>query len=190
VFDWETGQKEEAEKLIDSAAHVTRLTVVNNRLVAASMETRAALGEYDKGTNRWTLSASTQGGWLLKNQLGPMFNVDKERIRIITPDVGGGFGMKAFLYAEQALVLYAARKLGRPVKWTSERSEAFIADTHGRDNLALGELALDKEGSSRCACATSPTWAPISATSRPTSPRLRLLSCSPASTGSKPSTAT
>lgn len=146
VFDWETGQKEEAEKLIDSAAHVTRLTVVNNRLVVASMETRAALGEYDKTSGRWTLSTSTQGGWLLKDQLGPMFKVDKERIRIITPDVGGGFGMKAFLYAEQALVLYAAQKLGRPVKWTSERSEAFITDTHGRDNITLGEMALDKDG--------------------------------------------
>jgi carbon-monoxide dehydrogenase large subunit len=146
VFDWEMGQKDETGKLIESAAHVTRLTVVNNRLVVASMETRAAIGEFDRASGRWTLNTSTQGGWLLKDQLGPIFNVDKEKIRVITPDVGGGFGMKAFLYAEQALVMYAAQKLGRPVKWTSERSEAFITDTHGRDNITLGELAVDADG--------------------------------------------
>ena len=147
VFDWETGQKEETERLIQGAAHVTRLTVVNNRVVVASMEPRAAQASFDAASGRWTLRTNTQGGWLLKDQLGPaVFGVDKEKFRIITPDVGGGFGMKLFLYAEHVLTCYAARKLGVPVKWTSERSEAFLSDTQGRDNITLGELAVDKDG--------------------------------------------
>jgi carbon-monoxide dehydrogenase large subunit len=147
AFDWETGQKAETEALFASAAHVTKLTVINNRVVVNSMEARAALAEYDATAARWTLRANTQGGWLLKDQLGPMvFGVDKEAFRIVTPDVGGGFGMKLFLYAEHILVCYAARKLGRPVKWTSERSEAFLSDTQGRDNITTGELAIDADG--------------------------------------------
>ncbi len=147
VFDWEQGQREETERLIASAAHVTRLTVVNNRVVVASMEARAALAEYDAASGRWTLHTNTQGGWLLRGMLGPqVFGVAEDKFRILTPDVGGGFGMKSFLYPEQVLTCYAARKLGRPVKWTSERSEAFLSDTHGRDNITLGELAIDKDG--------------------------------------------
>ncbi len=97
-------------------------------------------------TGRWTLYANTQGGWLVKNLMAPLFGADPEKFRIITPDVGGGFGMKLFLYAEHVLTCYAARKLGRPVKWVSERSEAFLADTQGRDNVTLGELAIDADG--------------------------------------------
>ncbi len=146
-FDWETGQKEKTDALFARAAHVTRLTVVNNRIVVASMEARAALAEYDAKTKRWTLRTNTQGGWSLKDMLGgAIFNTGADAFRVITPDVGGGFGMKLFLYPEHVLTCYAARKLGRPVKWTSERSEAFLADTHGRDNITLGELAIDAAG--------------------------------------------
>ncbi len=147
VFDWQIGDKEAADALFAKAAHVTRLTVVNNRIVVSSMEPRAALAEYDAASQRWTLYANTQGGWLLKQLLGAeVFHVPEERFRIITPDVGGGFGMKLFLYAEHVLTCYAARKLGRPVKWMSERSEAFLADTQGRDNITRGELAMDADG--------------------------------------------
>ena len=147
AFDWECGQKDETDAIFKSAAHVTSLTVVNNRVVMNSMEARAAIAEYDSATARWTLRANTQGGWLLKDQLGPMiFGVDPASFRVITPDVGGGFGMKLFLYAEHVLVCYAARKLNRPVKWTSERSEAFLSDTQGRDNITLGEIAMDANG--------------------------------------------
>jgi carbon-monoxide dehydrogenase large subunit len=147
VFDWEIGDKAATDALFAKAAHVTRLTVVNNRIVVASMEARAALAEYDAKSERWTLRTNTQGGWLLKDLLAEaVFQVPSQRFRIITPDVGGGFGMKIFLYAEQVLACYAARKLGRPVKWTSERSEAFLADTQGRDNLTTGELAIDADG--------------------------------------------
>ena len=144
-FDWETGDKERVEELFLNAAHVTRLTVVNNRIVVNSMEARAALADYQDG--RWTLHTNTQGGWVIKSLLGKaVFNVPEEQFRVVTPDVGGGFGMKLFLYAEHVLTCYAARKLGRPVKWASERSEAFLSDTQGRDNITAGEIALDKEG--------------------------------------------
>ncbi len=146
-FDWEAGDKARTEALFAEAAHVTRLTVVNNRIVVSSMEARAAVADYDVASGRWTLYTNTQGGWTLKSMLAQaMFNVPEDRFRIVTPDVGGGFGMKLFLYAEHALTCYAARRLGRPVKWTSERSEAFLSDTHGRDNITQGEIALDKDG--------------------------------------------
>jgi len=146
VFDWEIGDKADTEAWFAKAAHVTRLTVVNNRIVVSSMEARVAMADYDAASGRWTLYANTQGGWLVKNLMAPLFGADPEKFRIITPDVGGGFGMKLFLYAEHVLTCYAARKLGRPVKWVSDRSEAFLADTQGRDNVTLGELAVDRDG--------------------------------------------
>ena len=146
-FDWETGDKARTEALFAEAAHVTRLTVVNNRVVVSSMEARAAVADYDPATERWTLYTNTQGGWTLKSMLAQaIFKVPEDRFRVVTPDVGGGFGMKLFLYAEHALTCYAARRLGRPVRWISERSEAFLSDTHGRDNITQGEIALDKDG--------------------------------------------
>jgi carbon-monoxide dehydrogenase large subunit len=146
AFDWEIGDKVATEVEFAKAAHVTRLTIVNNRIVVNSIEARAALADFDSATGRWTLYANTQGGWLIKNLIGPLFGTDPEKFRIITPDVGGGFGMKLFLYAEHVLTCYAARKLGRPVKWAAERGEAFLCDTQGRDNLTLGELAVDANG--------------------------------------------
>jgi carbon-monoxide dehydrogenase large subunit len=146
AFDWEIGDKTATEAEFAKAAHVTRLTIVNNRIVVNSMEARAALADFDSATGRWTLYANTQGGWLVKNLIAPLFGTDPEKFRIITPDVGGGFGMKLFLYAEHVLTCYATRKLGRPVKWAAERGESFLCDTQGRDNLTLGELAIDAGG--------------------------------------------
>ncbi len=146
-FDWETGDKERTEELFLNAAHVTRLKVVNNRIVVNSMEARAALADFDPATGRWALHTNTQGGWVIKSLLAKaVFHVPEEQFRVVTPDVGGGFGMKLFLYAEHALTCYAARKLGRPVKWASERGEAFLSDTQGRDNITEVELALDADG--------------------------------------------
>jgi aerobic carbon-monoxide dehydrogenase large subunit len=144
VFDWEIGDKAATEAAFAGAAHVTTLTVVNNRIVVASMEARAAIADFDAG--RWTLYANTQGGWLIKNLIGPLFNADPECFRIVTPDVGGGFGMKLFLYAEHVLTCFAARALGRPVKWAADRAEAFLCDTQGRDNITTGELAIGANG--------------------------------------------
>ena len=146
VFDWEIGDKAATDALFARAAHVTRQTVVNNRIIVSSIEARAALAEYDAASGRWTLYANTQGGWLVKGLINGVFGVDSERFRIVTPDVGGGFGMKLFLYAEHVLTCYAARKLGVPVKWAADRSEAFVCDTQGRDNVTLGEIALDAGG--------------------------------------------
>jgi aerobic carbon-monoxide dehydrogenase large subunit len=146
VFDWEIGDKAATEAEFAKAAHVTRLTIVNNRIVVSSMEARAAIADYDTAGGRWTLYANTQGGWLIKNLIGPLFRTEPDRFRVITPDVGGGFGMKLFLYAEHVLTCYAARKLGQPVKWAAERGEAFLCDTQGRDNITLGELAMDADG--------------------------------------------
>jgi carbon-monoxide dehydrogenase large subunit len=146
VFDWEFGDRAKTDAQFAKAAHVTRLTLVNNRIVVSSMEARASIADFDAATGRWTLYANTQGGWLVKGLIAPLFQAEPDRFRIITPDVGGGFGMKLFLYAEHVLTCYAARKLGRPVKWASERSEAFLCDTQGRDNLTIGELAIDADG--------------------------------------------
>ncbi len=146
-FDWDAGDKAKADALFDQAAHVTRLTVVNNRVVVASLEARAACAEYDAASDHWTLTTNTQGSWLLQKLLADVvFKQPASHFRVITPDVGGGFGMKLYLYAEHVMVCFAARKLGRPVRWASGRTEAFVADTHGRDNITRGELALDKDG--------------------------------------------
>jgi len=146
-FDWQVGDAAKADELIRSAAHVARLRVVNNRVVVASMEARAALADYDAAKNHWTLTTNTQGSWLVRNLLAQnIFNQPTDAFRVVTPDVGGGFGMKIFLYPEHVLTCFAARELKRAVKWTSERTEAFQSDTHGRDNITIGELALDKDG--------------------------------------------
>ena len=145
AFDWEAGDKAATDAAFARAAHVTRLTVVNNRVVVASMEARAAVAAWEG--DRLTLHTNTQGSWLVRNLLANVvFKIDPATVRVVTPDVGGGFGMKLYLYAEHVLVAFAARQVGRPVKWASERTEAFLSDTHGRDNITLGELATDANG--------------------------------------------
>ena len=145
AFDWEAGDKAATDAAFARAAHVTRLTVVNNRVVVASMEARAAVAAWEG--DRLTLHTNTQGSWLVRNLLANVvFKIDPATVRVVTPDVGGGFGMKLYLYAEHVLVAFAARQIGRPVKWASERTEAFLSDTHGRDNITLGELATDANG--------------------------------------------
>ncbi|MBC7634426.1 MAG: xanthine dehydrogenase family protein molybdopterin-binding subunit [Acetobacteraceae bacterium] len=146
-FDWAVGPKDETEALFKSAAHVTKLKVVNNRIVVNSMEARACLAEYDTAAKTWTIRTNTQGSWTVRNVMaGMVFGTDPTSMRVITPDVGGGFGMKLFLYPEHVLTTYASRKLGRPVRWVSERSEAFLSDSHGRDNITEAELAIDAAG--------------------------------------------
>lgn len=146
AFDWEQGDKAAVDALFAKAAHVGRIRVLNNRVVVAAMEPRAVVAAYDPGDERFTLYLPTQGTMLLKNLLAnAVFRIPPEKIRIRTLDVGGGFGMKIFLYNEQVLCAYAARKLGRPVRWVSDRTEAFLSDTHGRDNISTAEIALDAD---------------------------------------------
>src|SRR5487761_1504506 len=145
-FDWESGNRQAVETAFAKARHVVELSLVNNRIVANSMEPRGALGAYDAGEERFTLYTSTQGSHAIRRLLAAnVFKLPENRFRVVTPDVGGGFGMKLFLYPEQGLVLYAARKVGRPVKWIGERGESFLSDAHGRDNVTRARLALDAD---------------------------------------------
>jgi carbon-monoxide dehydrogenase large subunit len=144
-FDWEIGDREAVERAVATARHRLTLTLVNNRVVVNSMEPRGAIGEYDPGEDSYTLWSSTQGSHFLRNLLAEhVFGVPENRIRVVTQDVGGGFGMKLFLYPEHVLVLWAAKRLDRAVKWVPDRSEAFVSDTQGRDNIVTLELALDE----------------------------------------------
>src|SRR5665213_3074428 len=143
-LDWESGNRPAVEAAFAGAKHVVELSLVNNRLVANSMEPRVALGAYERGEERFTLYTSTQGSHAIRRLLAAnVFKLPEHRLRVVTPDVGGGFGMKLFLYPEHGLVLYAARKLGVPVKWVGERGESFLTDAHGRDNVTRARLALD-----------------------------------------------
>ena len=145
-FDWESGDRKATEAAFARAKHVIELNLVNNRLVANSMEPRGALGAYDAAEDRFTLYTSTQGSHAIRRMLAAsVFRFAEHRIRVVTPDVGGGFGMKLFLYPEHGLVLYAAHKLGRPVKWIGERGESFLSDAQGRDNVTRARLALDAD---------------------------------------------
>ena len=144
-FDWEFGDPAAVEAAIAKAAHVTRLRVINNRLVANAIEPRAAIADFDAAAGTITLHTCTQGGWLLTDILAGVLKIDPSKVRILTPDVGGGFGMKAFFYPEYAMAAWASRLLGRPVKWTGERSETFLSDVQGRDHVTEAELALDAD---------------------------------------------
>jgi len=145
-FDWEIGDAAAVERAAAAARHHVSLSLVNSRVVVNSMEPRGAIGEYDPGEESFTLWSSTQGSHFIRNLLAEhIFHVPENRIRVVTPDVGGGFGMKLFLYPEHVLVLWAAKKLGRPVKWVPDRSDSFMTDTQGRDNLTRLDLALDEE---------------------------------------------
>jgi carbon-monoxide dehydrogenase large subunit len=147
AFDWATGDEPGVEAAFKSAAHTVALEVVQNRISAMPMETRNAIGEYDKAKDFYTIHTTSQGAANIRNALTRgVLKIPAEKVRVVTKDVGGGFGMKGFLYPEQPLVLIAARKVGRPVRWSAERSESFLADDHGRDMITTGELALDKDG--------------------------------------------
>jgi aerobic carbon-monoxide dehydrogenase large subunit len=129
------------------AAHIVECDLFNNRVVAAPMETRAAIGFHDRNTGQFLLSVTGQAVHDTRKVLaGAVFKVPLERMRVVVPDVGGGFGMKNYVYPEYVLVLWAARKLGRPVRWVSERAEDFVSSAHGRDFFSRSRLALDKDG--------------------------------------------
>ena len=140
------GDKAASDAAFAEAARVTRVEFHNNRLVCNFMEARAAIGEWSEAGGRFTLTTGSQGVHSMQKILSSLFGVDKDRLRVVTPDVGGGFGTKAFVYREHALVLEAARRLGRPVKWAGDRTEHFLTDAQGRDNVVAAEMAMDGEG--------------------------------------------
>lgn len=145
-LDWELGDAGAVDAAFEKADRIIAVGLVNNRVIANSMEGRACLAGYDSNSGRFTLYVSSQGVHSLKAQLAKdIFHLPEDRFHVLTTDVGGGFGMKIFMYPEYVATLYAARKFGRPVKWTAERSEGFISDDHGRDHVTRAELALNAD---------------------------------------------
>jgi len=146
-YRFERGDKAAVDAAVGGAAHTIEIELVNNRLVVAPIEPRAAIGHYDAAADRLELLLTGQGVHSLRQQLAnAVFHVPPDRIVVSAPDVGGGFGVKNFLYPEWVLVLWAARRLGRPVKWIAERGEEFVSSAQGRDNHTKGRLALDHDG--------------------------------------------
>jgi carbon-monoxide dehydrogenase large subunit len=151
IVDWpgpipSEDNEREVDKIIKEAAHVARVTVTNQRMVVASLETRGATGEYDAATDSYTLHACSQSADSMRAQGAAIMGLPNEKLRVITADVGGAFGMKTPFYPEYPALLIAARKVGRPVHWQSTRSEAFVTDTQARDTVTHAELALDDKG--------------------------------------------
>jgi len=148
-FDWEfvAENKQAVDEAIARAHHVTTLELTNQRMIANAMEPRAAIGEYDAGTGEHTLYTTSQNPHVTRLLMGAfVLSIPEHKLRVVAPDVGGGFGSKIYHYAEEAFVTWAAARVKRPVKWTAERSESFISDAQGRDHVTKIELALDADG--------------------------------------------
>ncbi len=146
-YDWHIGDKAAMEAAFAQAAHVVTLDLTNNRLIPNAMEPRAALGDFDSSTDDYTLYTTSQNPHVIRLLMGAfVLGLPEHKLRVVAPDVGGGFGSKIYHYAEEAIVTWAAGKLKRPVKWTAERSESFMSDAHGRDHVSTARLALDKDG--------------------------------------------
>ena len=146
-FDWECGDAKATAAAFAKAAHVAKISLVNNRLVGNPMEPRAAVAEYDSGRDHFTMWTTSQFPHVVKVLMGNfVLNIPQHKLRIVAPDVGGGFGVKQFLYAEEIVTTWASRKVGRPIKWVNERSDGFLSDAHGRDHVSEAELALDESG--------------------------------------------
>jgi aerobic carbon-monoxide dehydrogenase large subunit len=146
IYDWELGDAKAVEAAFAKAAHVTKMDIVNNRLVPNAMEPRAALGVYDAGEDHYTCYTTSQNPHLARLVMSAFYNVAPEnKLRVIAPDVGGGFGSKIYIYPEEIVCLWASKKTGVPVKWNSDRTEAFLTDAHGRDHVTHAEMAFDKD---------------------------------------------
>ena len=145
-FSWAIGNQAETAAAFAGADRVVRLSLVNTRVVANPMEPRAAVAEYDPGTGQATLITTSQNPHIARQIIAGMGIVPEHKLRVIAPDVGGGFGAKIFVYPEECVCLWAAKKLNRPVRWVAERTEAFLADSHGRDHMTDVELAVRADG--------------------------------------------
>ncbi|MBP2300998.1 xanthine dehydrogenase family protein molybdopterin-binding subunit [Azospirillum picis] len=146
-YDWHLGDKAAVDAAFAQATHVATIDLVNQRLVPNAMEPRAALGEYDPSNGEYTLTTTSQNPHVTRLLMGAfVLGIPEHKLRVVAPDVGGGFGSKIFHYGEEAVVTWAARKVGRPVKWTADRSESFLTDAHGRDHVSHAEMAMDADG--------------------------------------------
>jgi carbon-monoxide dehydrogenase large subunit len=145
-YDWHLGDAAAVETAIGKAARIVKLDLINNRLVANAMEPRAAIGEFDRATGEHILYTTSQNPHVIRLLMGAfVLHIPESKLRVVAPDVGGGFGSKIFHYAEEAIVTWAAGKVRKPIKWTADRSESFMSDAHGRDHATHVELALDKD---------------------------------------------
>jgi carbon-monoxide dehydrogenase large subunit len=148
VFNWSVGDQAATEAALKNAARVTKIDLVNNRMIPNAIEPRAAIGSYDAGSDHYTLYTTSQNPHVARLVISAFHGLAPEhKLRVIAPDVGGGFGSKIFIYAEEVACVWASKKIGgRPIKWTAERSESFLSDAHGRDHVTHAELATDSNG--------------------------------------------
>jgi aerobic carbon-monoxide dehydrogenase large subunit len=147
IYDWHIGDRNATEAAFAPAKHVTKLDIINNRLAPNPMEPRVAIAEYDAASGHLTLWNTSQNPHVARLVIAAFVGMAPEhKLRVIAPDVGGGFGSKIFIYPEEVVTLWAARRVNRPVKWTSDRSEAFLSDAHGRDHITHAEMAFDADG--------------------------------------------
>jgi len=146
VYDWTLGDEAAVTSAFAKAASVVSLDITNNRLIPNAMEPRAALADYDTAEDHYTLYTTSQNPHVARLVLSAFYNIAPEhKLRVIAPDVGGGFGSKIYIYPEEMVALWASKKVGRPVKWTGDRSESFLTDAHGRDHVTKAEMAFDKD---------------------------------------------
>lgn len=146
-YDWVIGDKAVVDAAFASAAHVVKLDLTNNRLVPNAMEPRAAIGEFDTSSGDYTLYTTSQNPHVIRLLMGAfVLHIPENKLRVVAPDVGGGFGSKIYHYAEEAIVTWASAKVRRPIKWTADRTESFMSDAHGRDHVSTAEMAVDKDG--------------------------------------------
>ncbi len=147
-FDWELGNpKEEVDAALASANHVTKLELRNQRVVPNAIEPRCAIGQYEDSTGKYTLYTTSQNPHLTRLLMTAfVLGIPEHKVRVVAPDVGGGFGSKIYHYAEEAMMIWASQRIGRPIKWTSDRSEAFMTDAHGRDHVTTAEMGFDQDG--------------------------------------------
>ena len=146
-FDWELGDQAATDEALAGADHVTTLDFVNQRLIPNAIEPRCAIGDYDAARDHYTLYTTSQNPHVIRLLLCAfVLGLPEHKVRVVSPDVGGGFGSKIFHYAEEVLAVWCSGQIGRPVKWTADRSESFITDAHGRDHVTKAEMGFDKEG--------------------------------------------
>jgi aerobic carbon-monoxide dehydrogenase large subunit len=146
-YTWAIGDKAAVDAAFATAAHVTKLDIVNNRLIPNAIEPRAALAVYDRADDAYTLYVTSQNPHVERLLMTAfVLGLPEHKVRVIAPDVGGGFGSKIYLYPEETAMVFASKRINRPIKWAAERSESFLSDAHGRDHVTHAELALDKEG--------------------------------------------
>jgi len=146
VYDWVIGDEAAADAALAQAANVVTMELTNNRLVPNAMEPRAAIADYDAAEEHYTLYTTSQNPHVARLVLSAFYNIAPEhKLRVIAPDVGGGFGSKIYIYPEEMVALWASKKIGRPVKWTGDRTESFLTDAHGRDHITKAEMAFDKD---------------------------------------------